>query len=404
MVENKIYLFFGVNILTIPFTFFALNSLLSIEYQGIESSNSYLIILIISVLPFYFLSFILFFYVIPKLIEYILLLIPILLVLNASFIYLIRDIKIDNYLYQFFIFVLPAYFFGIILSRRGFIISASNFFLYASLLSTISALFLIPKILLIPTRELITFFGGGHYQSFSYALAFAYLIFLTNFLFYYRKKNIYFSAGYILAFITQIFSVILSGGRGGIGVIIIGTGILFLYRYSLVKVLKKMIRIILLSSLISLLFLWYFNDYSERIFESFGRLFSFISIDGFDFEQTSNRNIVYTETINLIVKSPLYGYGFLGNLKITNGGYPHNLFLEILLQGGIIFLSFWLFFLGYILKKLHFLVRSGNNHKFILAIFIYSFVQLLFSGTYRLEPFFWFSISYILNVSEKTNV
>ena len=86
MLENKKYLFLGVNILTIPFTFFALNSLLSIEYKGIESSNSYLITLVISLLPFYFITSKYLFFVRPKLIEYILILIPILLVFNALFV------------------------------------------------------------------------------------------------------------------------------------------------------------------------------------------------------------------------------------------------------------------------------------------------------------------------------
>ena len=117
--------------------------------------------------------------------------------------------------------------------------------------------------------------------------------------------------------------------------------------------------------------------------------------------KTSNRDILYEESIKLIKKKPLIGYGFLDYLNQTGFGYPHNFFLEVLLQGGLLFLIIWSIFLIYFFHRLTILIKNNKNYIVILPFVVYCFIQLLFSSTYLLEPFFWFSIIFVFTASSK---
>lgn len=400
--KNKLFLFFGVNILTLPFTFFSVNSLFSIQYEGSENSKSYIIVIVISALIFYYLFF-------ERLIsrsflakDLLLVILPILIIINALFANIFLGVSTEKFVYQFFLLVMPALFFGMELGRNDYLSSSGNFLFLVALIISVSVLFLIPKMLFIPTNELMTFFGGGQYQAFSYSVSFSFLVSLIYYLFYLKNKSILINIFFIILFLVQISGVALSGGRGGAGLVIIGLLIILFNKFSVVRVFKIFINII--SVLLIFISLLYFNfsDYSDRIFESLGRIFSFLNDGTIDFTKTSNRDLVYSETIVLISKEPIFGFGIFGYLNKTDGGYPHNFFLEILLQGGILFLIFWcIAFFFFIIKLINLI--NVDKHKYLLATFIYSFVLLMFSATYLLEPFFWFNLSYVITSSSNNN-
>ena len=59
--------------------------------------------------------------------------------------------------------------------------------------------------------------------------------------------------------------------------------------------------------------------------------------------------------------------------------------LEILLHGGIVYLIFWLSILGIFSHSLRFYYDKSQS---AIILFVYSFVLLMFSGTYLQEAFF----------------
>lgn len=401
MPKSNFLLIFGTNILFIPMTFFSVLSILSIEYEGAENSKAYIFGIIVSAFIFY--SLLLKRLLLRKRfsVEPIFLGISFLIVINAILVSIFLDIPSVKFIYQFFLLVLPAFFFGMELGLKDKTSSVSQLFLFVSVIVTTSVIILVPKMLLVPTNELMTFFGGGQYQAFSYSVSISYMISFVYYSFYLDDQRSRLGILFILMFIIQILGIALSGGRGGIGIVLLGTVWVLFIKYPFFKLIRILLIFIAIVTFFGFIVLMSLEDYTERIFESSARLFSFISADGFDFQQTSNRDLVYIETMKTIGKSPVFGYGIFGYLKETNFAYPHNFFLEILLQGGLILFVCWigLFFIFW--RKLLFLIRSGNNHKFLLVTFTYSFVHLMFSATYLLEPFFWFNLAYVFTASNK---
>lgn len=403
-IKKNFFLIFGINILFLKITFFSILSILSIEYAGSDESNLYIYVIAVSSFIFYFLFFkrILLRKIIST--EPIFIAIGILVLINAFFVSFILDIPVYNFIYQFFLIVLPSMLFGMELGLKHDISSVKRLFLIVSFIVTICVVLLIPKMLQLQSHNLLTFFGGGQYQAFSYAVSLTYILLFIYFNFYLENKKNIIKFFFISIFLIQIFGIVLSGGRGGIGVVILGTLWVLLIKYPLFKLIKNIVIIIVISSLFGYFILNYFENFNERIFESSARLFSFVSEDGFDFEKTSNRDVVYLQTYKIITKSPVYGYGFFGYLEHTNFAYPHNFFLEILLQGGILLFLFVIGFFFIYIKKLFRLLSHGKKHLFLLGTFSFSFVHLMFSGTYILEPFFWFNLAYVLTVSKKIRI
>lgn len=401
----NLFLIFGSNILFLPFTFFSINSIFGIEYTGTENSSSYIYSIIISFFLSIIFSLILLFKQKKTYKTYFLLLVPCVFFLLCLFVFLFNDFDFSKFFFQYFLLVFPCFVFGIVLSRDLCLKNLSLHFLIISIINTLSILILIPKIILIPTVELITFYGGGQYQAFSYASSISFLVTLVYFLFY-EKNYSRFKYFYFFLLFIQFLGILLSGGRGGVFVVLLGSFIIIKSFFPFKKLLiigLKLSLFLIVSVFISLLL---FKDYMDRFFESYNRLFSFLSKNGIDMEQTSNRDIVYSESINLILKKPFLGYGMFNYRNFTDGAYPHNLMLEILLQGGVLYLFFCLFGLYFLFGKCKKLLKDGNSHKFLYATMTYSFVMLMFSGTYLLEPFLWFNISYIvgINIKHKTVV
>ena len=76
-----------------------------------------------------------------------------------------------------------------------------------------------------------------------------------------------------------------------------------------------------------------------------------------EFLEGSGRNMVHEKVLSAISEKPVLGYGFLGDSGFQNGGYPHNLFLELWVQFGVVIgsilvaLVFYLFIKSFIMKK-----------------------------------------------------
>lgn len=127
------------------------------------------------------------------------------------------------------------------------------------------------------------------------------------------------------------------------------------------------------------------------------RLFSYISADGIDLTQTSNRDAFYNHALLYIKESLFFGYGPFSYVKKTGDFYSHNIFLDILLHGGIVYLSIWIIIFIRFFMKLKLILKNNTNEIILLIPILSSFILLMFSGTYLEESLFWFSISYVFN-------
>lgn len=213
------------------------------------------------------------------------------------------------------------------------------------------------------------------------------------------------------AFIAVIF---FSGGRGGFVVVAVGTiAILFTYKgVRLKSILSGIFTIIAAIMLLSYFSEIVSKDVEAKIQENQKRVLAYINIEDsegqdlyvpvkVDVSQSSGRDIVYRDSWRLFLMRPVTGYGLFNYKKVLmdkyETPYPHNLFLEWLLQGGIFFFFIWFFVFCKMILKLHRLIKYDRRYVILLPFLVYAIVQLMFSGTYMDSTFFWFALSFSFN-------
>jgi len=244
--------------------------------------------------------------------------------------------------------------------------------------------------------------GDADYQTLSYMLSFAYS--LNLFFIIYKNKIKLFSFCYytsykLLSFILlilQILCVFMSGGRGGFVVIAFSTIVLLYYALKFNIISKSfLISLISVCFIVFMVIIPIFSKH-ELFSNGINRVFSYISFSGINMKKTSQRNVVYNIAISGIKEKPLLGHGIFKQFGYMGYWiYPHNLFLEILLGGGIIYFLFMLLISYVFYKRMIHLIKIDSSHVLLLSIFCKTFVSLMVSGTYLTTPLFWFLGAYV---------
>lgn len=238
--------------------------------------------------------------------------------------------------------------------------------------------------------------GGATYQSAAYTSALAYGINLYHLLFGENHHRWRFSTTrtyFVLSVAllpVQALSSLFSGGRGGVVLVALYTVVLVLLA-SFYRAKAQMGRGLAVISLLgaggySILPSLMETEYAYAIV---GRVFGYIGDEGLNWGATSGRNVLYKEALQAIRESPIVGYGIF-NWHI--GDNPHNFFLELLLNGGFLYLLGWLVLLTYILMAIVRRVRVQAEALVLFMIALYPMVTLMFSGSYWLSPVFWFLV------------
>lgn len=192
-----------------------------------------------------------------------------------------------------------------------------------------------------------------------------------------------------------------SGGRGGVVllfVIISIISLMYVEKRNIFKVIFLFIPILVVFVMFVASFV---NDSALGAILEKGmeRAFSYITKGGIDMSQTSNRDQVYQLAWENIEKNPWSGYGIFHT--IGKYGYPHNIFLEILEQGGVLYLLFWVIILFNFLKKIIRINKCVRTYNFLIPLLLYPFTLLLFSGSYIMNATFWFFICFSLTFPKK---
>lgn len=247
--------------------------------------------------------------------------------------------------------------------------------------------------------------GGGH-QTISYCSALFCTFFVINQLL--AKKIRYnfldckwYNIVEIILIPCLIAICLMGGGRGGAFLLSVNVFLVawILFRQSFFKMMLYSIAIMLL--LYVLFMSLKDSEIMMGVSNGFERAFSYLSDEGIDMEETSGRDVVYSYFANLVWKKPVGGFGFFYCYDVCNKSigmpYPHNLFLEVLLQGGLIYFMLFIIFLIKVLRYSYLYVKNVNVY--FLPLLTYPIVLLMFSGSYMKMCLFWFLVVYTLNVS-----
>lgn len=238
-----------------------------------------------------------------------------------------------------------------------------------------------------------TSFGGANYQSAAYISA---LIFGLNlyYVFIHEKKDdlLPFFRTKFMTIVHLILSIILllntfqTGGRGGVVTCFVYIIVTFIYLIKNNKYFKIFISIF--TIVIFYIVIGEYLDNPEFV-AGFDRALSFLGgSSGFISLENSNRDTVFLNALEYIYNSPVYGYG-LGTYYQIMGNYPHNLFLLILFEGGILLLIIFLLICFFIIRQLIKLIKFDKNNIIVIYIVLCNFTLLMFSGTYLRDDITW---------------
>lgn len=236
----------------------------------------------------------------------------------------------------------------------------------------------------------------GNDMKLSYSLDFGYsMMFIVLIFLYYalsQKKPID-----IILSIGGIIMLLLGGSRGafiGVGVLLLG--------YVFIAYLKSKKKIaIIFAIIISIFLIFYFYEailYGlAGLFESLGLQSRFIYklLNGSILDGTGRDNL-WNASIEMIQQRPITGHGAMGARpvisKIHNVGYPHQLFLELLIEYGVIFGGAICLILIIGSIRLFFLKGIGE-WKFVFLIFFANASELMLSYTYWHKQALWAALA-----------
>ena len=157
---------------------------------------------------------------------------------------------------------------------------------------------------------------------------------------------------------------------------------------------SKYIILIALLVLIIYLFKGQLISYLTDLFSKLGfnsRTIAWLTMADSSLD-SSGRDSLYLDAIVAIKNNPIFGYGILGD-RMLLGLYVHNIFLEILLDFGVIIG-------GYISIKM--IICSIKSYiclytRRISVIIIFAMVSLMVSGSFLHNGAFWLALGIMLN-------
>lgn len=248
--------------------------------------------------------------------------------------------------------------------------------MFCMILFTVATTLFLARYIIYGSVTLRRGFGSGTYQNAGYCAAFAFTLNL-----FLCKWNEMFK---FLLLILQFISCMVAGASGPF-VACIASVILYMFFYKKRDLdIKRLLRFLVIPIILMIMF----NILKNGIFSAeFNRVSSIFSLSaGVDLKE-AGREDVFSSAISVIKAHPL-GCGLFGYYSHL-GYYPHNLFLEALLQGGVLYAVFIVIISGYMIKKYVIDVKNDSFEEFMRPIFIVNFIMLMVSGTYMYNPIFW---------------
>ncbi|HAL31258.1 MAG TPA: hypothetical protein DCP20_11210 [Coriobacteriia bacterium] len=244
--------------------------------------------------------------------------------------------------------------------------------------------------------------AGASYQTLSYVSALAFglnLYMLLNFEGYERfrfaRSGAFRSFG-IALLPLQVFAAVVSGGRGG--VVLIGV---YVVLYVLLKLRSsrgraQSVLVLVTAGLLTVATLQLALP-NTLVSQGYDRAFAYVSSSGIDWSGTSGRDAVYSSALSLIDERPVFGYGPFGFVEhLSPYVYPHNLFLELVLAGGVIGFTGAMLAAGLLTHRYFILKRRDPTYGGLGVLVTYQLVMLMFSGTYLAAPTLWFAFGVIV--------
>lgn len=317
--------------------------------------------------------------------------------------------EVHNACTYFFAFCIPGFCAGGLLSRRNRYKAAAKW------LDVIMVLLTASTVLFIVSGD-SSYQTGVNYQGASYLCALAFGI-NAHFLFKgdsYRRFSAcsgeLFRLFQIVLLPAQLLFTLASGGRGGAVLAACYFAYLVYEGLNSPKARKRFVLCVVLATAATVAFV---SVYGFSLFEEGIRrvlmLFDAGAISNTSDSATnsiSGRNVIRDESLFLISQEPLLGYGLFDYYAVLKS-YPHNIVLEVLLQGGITYLIAFSVIAVLVINRARAVSKCSKQLGAYYVIGFYAVMFLLFSGSYLSSAPFWafvgMVVAFNLNNSRTNN-
>lgn len=188
--------------------------------------------------------------------------------------------------------------------------------------------------------------------------------------------------------ILQVIITIMSGGRGAFVL-----GCVFTCYFALKHItLGKLLGYALIAA-VALFVVNAVLSSNEVFMMGFNRIFNFFGST--EAIGTDNRWIRWHLAWDAFVESPVIGHG-LGSVFYEVGFYSHNIFTDMLCEGGVVLALIFVVLLVKFMHAVRRLIADDYRNEIIVIVFLCSFVMSCFSGYYLSDTGIWLSITYVL--------
>ncbi|MEI4768789.1 O-antigen ligase family protein [Psychrobacillus sp. FJAT-51614] len=258
---------------------------------------------------------------------------------------------------------------------------------------------------------LVFFFGAllgliivsGNATAGSYSMALSYYMLLPAILFLDSLIDKY-STRALLFSLISIFVILALGSRGALLCIVVFVLLKMvrgIFKLSYTKVFYNLLVIVslvflslnldkLLNMLYEILNKYDINSRSIELFLS-GEV------------HLSGRDYIYENLVKAVMDNPFFGLGFGADRRIIgkDGGYAHNLFLELVVNFGIVAGGIAsIIFLFLLIRSLF--IKDINNYHLIIVWISLGFVHLMVSSSYITDIKFWILMGLLIKLNIET--
>lgn len=186
----------------------------------------------------------------------------------------------------------------------------------------------------------------------------------------------------------QLYLAMSAGGRGAFVLAIVFA--VYYGRYNLSR--ESFVKFVVLGLFAVGIFSIVFSG-DARFEYGFSRISSFFADNSA--VENDNRWIRWGLAWNAFLRSPLWGHG-IGSVFYEVGFYSHNIFIDMLCEGGVILFAFFSILLLRFYRRVRDFIKMDKRNEIMVILFLSSFVLLCFSGYYLSETGMWLALTYIL--------
>lgn len=242
------------------------------------------------------------------------------------------------------------------------------------------------------TGGLISDTSGFLYQNISYYSAYA--LGITVYLLYENKDNNKTKTVGVLSVLlimVQLFTCIMSGGRGGaiLAVVLLMYGVISIYG------MRRSYKIVLPVTILLLAAIFLFPNIVSVLGVNTRGLNRAINMFNRNDLSTHGRIVLIQNAMSAFENKPFFGNG-VGSVFYLMGNYSHNMFVDILTETGVIGLGMVILVLVNYAKKMKTLFYRGSIFRFLQIVFICGITLNLFSGYVWVNQHVWLPVAIVM--------